>query len=687
MNTARAYQHISPSGMAKLAGVSTSTVSNWRTRYPDFPQATAGTQARPLFPLPAVLQWLEAKNKPIKQDPAQADFALLSSLRGIVPAESVLPVLMPLLCWAQRSQDPDSTWPEYVQFPGDFSMTGAQFPVDPLRYALMAVSSSGYIREAFSRAEEILETFSSHPDRVLQHIGAALGTADPHHVAEQLIKAEAERARGALAAAMTSPALSQLLVRSIGDHASTIADLACGAGQTLLDAHRAYPQAQLYGNDASETAAEITACRLFLADVHAQLSVQDALTIDSTFDAVIMQGPSGLLHREQRARAAQLPFGGVTSSRPDLAWALVAYRALNPDGRAAVVLPQRALSRTGHSSQVLSWMIAEGVIEAIIALPGDIQRSTKTPSYLVVLHRPTEPATPKEVLLIDLAQHTAAGLTEAVIDETITALTTWRTGDPVQHPKAITVPATKLLTPEASLFPQAWVRTAQPVDDDHLLAQVEQAQTGLKNAERTLHSLTIPSPTFTPLETAAETYLIGNAFPAYRGSAQTHRNDTDPDAEPVEVLTTHAVATGEVECLPITVPDSPYAAVTTRAGQVAVTTRNGRIIARVWETDGLPVARGITVLDINPATHDPEFVALMLMAEINQATLNGQTTPTVKLEKLRLPRLPLEAQRHAGAAYRQLRLAAEAATQLADHARALLTAAGNTVATGQFLIH
>lgn len=684
MNATHTYQHISPSGIARLAGVSTSTVSNWRARYPDFPQATAGTQSRPLFPLPAVLQWLDSKNKPIKQDPDQADFALLSSLRGIVPAEDMVPILLPLLWWAKWSQDPQTPLPDYAQFPLDPAIRG---PIGAMSYVTTASRyDNEYVSDALCRVDAWLDELPSPRGQMLKHIGAALGNADPHRVAEQLIKAATERARGGLAATMTSPALSQLLVRSIGEHATTIADLACGAGQTLLDAHNTHPHAQLHGNDPDKEALEITACRLSLAGVPAQLSAQDALTIDSTFDAVIMHGPSGMLHGEQKAWAAQLPFGGVTGSRSDLAWALAAYQALNPGGHAAVVLPQRALSRAGSSNQALSWMIAEGVIEAIISLPASIQRYTKTPSYIVVLHRLTEPRSSNEVLLIDLSQHSAARMTEAVLDETITALHTWRAGEPVQHPRAITVPATKLLSPDASLIPQAWLQTVQPAGDQELLEGFEHAQAELKQAEQALQTLSIPSTSLHALDTAVETYPIGNAFPAHRGTAQTHRTDTDPDAEPVDVLTPQSVVDGRAKHVPITVPDSPYASITARPGQVAVTIRGNRIIARVWNTEGLPVARGVTLLDVNPATHDPEFVAHMLTTDINQATLSGQMTPTVKVEKLRLPRLPLDAQRQAGATYKQLRLAAEAATELAEKTRALLDAAGNTVSTGQFII-
>lgn len=681
------HQHISPSGIARLAGVSTSTVSNWRSRHPDFPAATAGTQTRPLFPLPAVLQWLEAKHKPLKQDPNQADYALFNTLRGIVPVESVVPLLLPLLHWAKRSRDPDSPLSEYARFPGQWSWEVDGHPsMTPLDAAQMALTGEdGDLRFPFHRVNDILMDCTSQPEQVVQHIAAALGNADPRLVAEQLIRTDAGRIRGGLAAYMTPPTLSRLLVRCIGDRPATITDLACGAGQTLLDAHTVHPEAQLRGYDHADIAVDVATTRLLLADVPVQLSTVDALDVELAFDAVIMHGPSGILHVEQRLRAAQLPFGGVTGSRSDLAWALVAYRALNPGGHAAVVLPQRALSRTGSSNQALPRMIAEGVVEAIIALPAGIQPHTRTPHHVVVLHRPEQPTAPKDVLLIDLSRHTDAGLTDAVIDEAVVALDTWRSSHPVQHPTAVTVPAARLLAPEATLTPQAWIQTLQPIDAQRMLARLQHTQAQLKTTERTLQSLTTPATALEPLDTAVETCPIGRTIAHHRGTAQIHRDDTDPDAEAVEVLTPQAVATGEPERLPVTLPDSPHTT-TTRAGQVAVTIRGGRILARVWGAEGLPVSRGVVLLDVDPAVHDPEFVARMLMAEVNQATLIGQATPVVKVEKLLLPHLPLEDQRHAGDVYRQLRLAAEAAARFAANAHALLEAAGNTVSTGQFTL-
>ncbi len=49
--------------VARMAGVARGAVSNWRRRYPDFPEPVGGTPARPTFSLPEVEAWLSANGK------------------------------------------------------------------------------------------------------------------------------------------------------------------------------------------------------------------------------------------------------------------------------------------------------------------------------------------------------------------------------------------------------------------------------------------------------------------------------------------------------------------------------------------------------------------------------------------------------------------------------------------------
>ena len=54
---------VSAADIARLAGVGRAAVSNWRRRYPDFPQPVGGTASSPLFGLSAVAGWFRARGK------------------------------------------------------------------------------------------------------------------------------------------------------------------------------------------------------------------------------------------------------------------------------------------------------------------------------------------------------------------------------------------------------------------------------------------------------------------------------------------------------------------------------------------------------------------------------------------------------------------------------------------------
>ncbi len=99
-----AEQLINPSGIARLAGVAPSTVSNWRTRDEHFPKPENDNPARPLFSVAKVTAWLRSKN--IEAAPRSHAFVLADTIRGAVPADRFIQLLLPLLCaehWARSS--------------------------------------------------------------------------------------------------------------------------------------------------------------------------------------------------------------------------------------------------------------------------------------------------------------------------------------------------------------------------------------------------------------------------------------------------------------------------------------------------------------------------------------------------------------------------------------------------------
>src|ERR1700722_11772442 len=54
---------ITAAAIARLAGVGRAAVSNWRKRYPGFPQPVGGSFTSPTFDRAEVVEWLEATGK------------------------------------------------------------------------------------------------------------------------------------------------------------------------------------------------------------------------------------------------------------------------------------------------------------------------------------------------------------------------------------------------------------------------------------------------------------------------------------------------------------------------------------------------------------------------------------------------------------------------------------------------
>ena len=57
--------------IARLAGVTRATVSNWRRRHPDFPQPSSGTDASPAYDRSEVEAWLAARGALPELPPAE----------------------------------------------------------------------------------------------------------------------------------------------------------------------------------------------------------------------------------------------------------------------------------------------------------------------------------------------------------------------------------------------------------------------------------------------------------------------------------------------------------------------------------------------------------------------------------------------------------------------------------------
>src|SRR5437763_912836 len=71
---------VSAADIARLARVGRAAVSNWRRRYPDFPQPVGGSASSPLFALDAVTDWFRARGKKFELTAAERAWQRLRAL-------------------------------------------------------------------------------------------------------------------------------------------------------------------------------------------------------------------------------------------------------------------------------------------------------------------------------------------------------------------------------------------------------------------------------------------------------------------------------------------------------------------------------------------------------------------------------------------------------------------------------
>src|SRR5690606_21833000 len=93
--------------IARLAGVTRATVSNWRRRHADFPAPIGGTEASPTYDLDEVRAWLAARGQLLASSP-------LDDLRAKLRALTINPAafrsrLLPLVVAAGHIADTELT--------------------------------------------------------------------------------------------------------------------------------------------------------------------------------------------------------------------------------------------------------------------------------------------------------------------------------------------------------------------------------------------------------------------------------------------------------------------------------------------------------------------------------------------------------------------------------------------------
>lgn len=235
---------------------------------------------------------------------------------------------------------------------------------------------------------------------IREQLTAAHNTGVPYQALyESLLGPRTERSRAA-AQSGTDSRLNKL-VSTIVRPASTVLDPACGLGGTLLE----FTDAQtLVGYDVDPKAAALAQMRLLLAGASAaRVEPRDALLHPpaDSWDLVVSHPPLNLrLDAEEvdETVAANLPGGTVDGNA---AWLKVISDSIAPSGQAVIVVSPASLSDLRQITLVREQIVADGKLEAIVALPSGLLPGSQSAAFLWVMAGQRDPRKRGRVLLVD----------------------------------------------------------------------------------------------------------------------------------------------------------------------------------------------------------------------------------------------------------------------------------------------
>lgn len=180
----------------------------------------------------------------------------------------------------------------------------------------------------------------------------------------------------------------------------TLYDPAIGTGKLAYEVSLNHENVKIYGQDIYE--ADLNICRmlLMLSGRIEELSyLKEGHTITEpkhfegdkikTFDCVVAQPPFGLRDWgiEQLLDDDRFHRGLPPKAHGDYAFITQVIESLNEGGKALMILPSSPLFREAREGQIRKQLIEENLVEAVIALPGNMLHGTAIPVNIVIFNK------------------------------------------------------------------------------------------------------------------------------------------------------------------------------------------------------------------------------------------------------------------------------------------------------------
>lgn len=607
--------------IARLAGVGRAAVSNWRRRFPDFPEPVGGTASSPLYLLDDVESWLAAHGRGIRVSPEDRVWQWLRTEVDDLQLGDVMGHLGAFAVFLRREPE---TWSALADAPDEqlASTIGAAVA------AAVSELPGGFPERPDPELVAVLRTVADVAGRrgAARTFGFLVG---------RYLDAHARRLP------VTPTPTAELLVRLAQVRGTSVLDPACGTGALLVAAESAGARA-VAGQEVNPGCLRLAGARLLIHRPGAELATGDALREDAfarrRFGAVVCNPPWGDRNwgYDELAGDPRWEFGLPPRGEPELAWLQHCLAHLEPGGMAAVVIPVAVAGRRS-GRRIRGNLLRAGAVRALISLPADGGLSCD----VWVLHRPHPgEAPPAHVLLVvapDLT--TMSPLWEAFCTDPAR-------GD-TEHSRAVRI--IDLLDDEVDLCPARHVpppAAAGGADYDQARRELQAALDGLSVRLPALAALAEPREL--PLTTVGELAKAGVVTLA-QAPVKMALGDG-----PVPVLTAKDVVerrgpTGRTAEQPGLVGLEP--------GDVVAAAILGRDAAvRVVTEPGAVLGPRLMSFRADPDRLDPHFLAGFLrVAGVSAGTTRSATGPSrTDARRVPIPLLPLDEQRAYGAAFRGL---------------------------------
>lgn len=596
---------VTAAGIARLAGVGRAAVSNWRRRYPHFPQPVGGTETSPTFALPEVEEWLRGQGK----------------LAEVPPRERA---------WQQLESDPRGAG-EALAEAGERLLSAASGDRGPL--ASLAEELGSEQAYAFLRARY----FDANPRQF---------TLTPPDTAALMAELAGP------AAVVLDPACGsgELLAAASGPEGRTPEEV---RGQEVDPVLARLTSLRLVAARADSTTPVI--------DIRGEDALRSPAPAASEADAVLCHPPFNERNwgYDELAYDPRWEYGLPARTESELAWVQHALAALRPGGTAVLLMPPGASSRrTGR--RVRAALLRRSVLRAVIALPPGAAPPHSLALQLWVLRKPNPSSTQvggdPRLLVLDSAALPASGgrgsADLSVVREDV--LNIWRAFEQGEAAAVVpgvsaVLPVIDLLDDEVDLAPARHLPPVGGREDAVALAGTREELTDvLRRVEELMPAVSPPTPGVSVDASASDPATGADSSAAAERVAS------------VKLSGVQAVTLGELArsgALEILTAGSDPEPVTTRQDDVVIPVLGGGAARVVPASEaGEELARPLCLLRVDPQILDPWFVAGFLRSTANTRQASSYASSATKLDarRLRLPRLPLADQRRYAVRFRQL---------------------------------